>query len=116
MRIHIKKIFMSVAPLLLFPALFIPYAWLNGAVIVDWLGCGCPKITASGEMMDDYFSANDFTRIFWLVVAVGVTAISSFQSRVIFAEKKWARICYTVAVFVVSFFIARKFSGYLLWS
>ena len=116
MKLHIKRLIMCVAPLLLFPALFIPYAWLNGAVIVDWLGCGCPKITASGEMIDDYFSANDFTRIFWLVVAVGVTVLSWLQSKNIFVNKKWARILYAIAIFVVSVFIAAEFSLYLLWS
>ena len=116
MKLLSKKIFMCVAPLLLFPVLFIPYAWLNGAVIVDWLGCGCPKITASGEMIDNYFSANDFTRIFWLVVALGVTVISGLQSKAIFTEKKWARICYTVIIFLASIFIAYKFSSYMMWS
>jgi len=116
MKIHIKKIFMCIAPLLLFPALFIPYAWLNGAVIVDWLGCGCPIVTASGEMIDDYFSANDFTRIFWLMVAVGITVIAWLQSKVIFQEKKWARAVYAAIVFALSIFIAYKFSFYLLWS
>lgn len=116
MKEQIKKLFLCVAPLLLFPALFIPYAWLNGAVIVDWLGCGCPKITASGEMIDDYFSANDFTRIFWLVVAVGVTVLSWILSKNIFKEKRWVRIFYTIAIFVVSVFLAVQFSRYLLWS
>ena len=116
MKLHIRKFFMCIAPLLLFPILFIPYAWLNGAVIVDWLGCGCPKITASGEMIDNYFSANDFTRIFWLVVAMGITAIAWLQSKAIFTEKKWARITYVAAIFVVSIFIAYKFSCYMLWS
>lgn len=116
MKLQATKLFMCIAPLLLFPALFIPYAWLNGAVIVDWLGCGCPKITASGEMIDNYFSANDFTRIFWLVVAVGVTVLSWFLTKNIFKEKKRARIVYTLAVFVVSVFIATQFSQYMLWS
>jgi len=116
MKLHIKKIFMSVAPLLLFPALFIPYAWLNSAVIVDWLGCGCPKITASGEMIDDYFSANDFTRIFWLVVAVGITIIAWLQSKVIFTGKKWGRLLYTVGILLASVFVAFKFTSYMLWS
>ena len=116
MKLHIKKISMCVAPLLLFPALFIPYAWLNSAVIVKWLGCGCPKITASGEMLDDYFSANDFTRIFWLVVAMGITAIAWLQSKAIFTEKKWARIIYVVVIFSISVFLACQFTSHLLWS
>ena len=116
MKIPIKKFFMCIAPLLLFPVLFIPYAWLNSALIVDWLGCGCPKITASGEMIDDYFSANDFTRIFWLVVAVSVTVISRLQSKAIFAIKKWAGIIYVIFIFLCSIFIAYIFSSYLLWS
>ena len=116
MKEQIKKLFLSVAPLLVFPALFFPYAWLNSAVIVDWLGCGCPKISSSGEMIDDYFSANDFTRIFWLVVAVGVTVLSWILANIMFTKKKWVRIVYTVAVFVVSVFLAVRFSQYMLWS
>lgn len=116
MKEQIKKLFLSVAPLLAFPALFIPYAWLNGAVIVDWLGCGCPKITASGEMIDDYFSANDFTGIFWLVVAVGVTVLSWILSKEIFTNRKWVRLIYMIAIFAISIFLAVQFSRYLLWS
>ena len=116
MKLQINKLLLCIAPLLLFPALFIPYAQLNGAVLVDWLGCGCPKITASGEMIDNYFSANDFTKIFWMFVALGVTVISWFLSGAIFREKKWARITYVAATFVVSIFIAYRFSCYMLWS
>ena len=115
MKIHSKNLIKLIAPIFAFPILFLPYQLLNSAVIVKWLGCGCPKVDASGEMIHDYFSANDFTRIFWLVVAVGVTVFSWFVSKKVFG-KKWARVLYVAGIFVASLFIATWVTGQLLWS
>ena len=90
MKIHSKNLIKLSAPLLAFPILFLPYQLLNSAILVDWLGCGCPKVDASGEMIHDYFSANDFTRIFWLVITVGVTVLSGVLSKNVFKVAKVA--------------------------
>jgi len=115
MKIHSKSLIKLIAPILAFPILFLPYQLLNSAVIVKWLGCGCPKVDASGEMIHDYFSANDFTRVFWIVVAVGVTVFSWFVSKKVLG-KKWARVLYAAGIFVASLVIATWVTGQLMWS
>lgn len=115
MKIHIKNMIKLIAPLLTFPILFLPYQLLNSAVIVKWLGCGCPKVDASGEMIHDYFSANDFTRIFWLVITVGVTVFSWFVSKKVLGKNR-VRVLYDAGIFVVSLFVATWMTGQLLWS
>ncbi|MBP3593259.1 MAG: hypothetical protein J6J44_01930 [Lachnospiraceae bacterium] len=115
MKIHSKSLIKLIAPILAFPILFLPYQLLNSAVIVKWLGCGCPKVDASGEMIHDYFSANDFTRVFWIVVAVGVTVFSWFVSKKVLGKNR-ARVLYVAGIFVASLFIATWVTGQLLWS
>ena len=115
MKIHSKSLIKLIAPIFAFPILFLPYQLLNSAVIVKWLGCGCPKVDASGEMIHDYFSANDFTRVFWLVVAVGVTVFSWFVSKKVLGKNR-ARVLYVAGIFVASLFIATWVTGQLLWS
>lgn len=115
MKIHSKNMIKLIAPILAFPILFLPYQLLNSAVIVKWLGCGCPKVDASGEMIHDYFSANDFTRVFWIVVAVGVTVFSWFVSKKVLGKNR-ARVLYVAGIFVASLFIATWVTGQLLWS
>lgn len=116
MRTKIKNFAKLLCPILAFPVLFIPYQLLNSAVIVKWLGCGCPKVDESGEMIHNYFSANDFTAIFWLVIAVCVTVLSAFLSKELFTEKKWTRVLCVVGVFVVSVFIAYWIIQTLMWN
>ena len=116
MRTQIKTFTKLLCPILAFPVLLIPYQLLNSAVIVKWLGCGCPKVDASGEMIHDYFSANDFTAIFWLVIAVSVTALSAFPSKDLFTDMKWARVLCVVSVFVISIFIAYWIIQTLMWN
>lgn len=115
MKWKMRDVAKLIAPILAFPVLFIPYALLNSYILVDWLGCGCPKVDASGEMIHDYFSANDFTRIFWLVVAVGVTVFSWFVSKKVLGKNR-ARVLYVAGIFVASLFIATWVTGQLLWS
>jgi len=115
MKIHSKNLIKLIAPILAFPILFLPYQLLNSAVIVKWLGCGCPKVDASGEMIHDYFSANDFTRVFWIVVAVGVTVFSWFVSKKVLGKNR-ARVLYVAGIFVASLFIATWVTGQLMWS
>jgi len=115
MKIHSKSLIKLIAPILAFPILFLPYQLLNSEVIVKWLGCGCPKVDASGEMIHDYFSANDFTRVFWIVVAVGVTVFSWFVSKKVLGKNR-ARVLYVAGIFVASLFIATWVTGQLMWS
>ena len=71
-----KKIFRRYWAVLIFPALYIPYYLLNQYVIVKWLGCGCPQIDENGNTITNNFNANDFTSIFWSLIALAVIVIS----------------------------------------
>ena len=113
----VKTIAIFIAPLLLFAVLFIPYSWLNSAVIVDVFGCGCPQVNEAGEIVHPIFNANDFTFLFWLFISVCVTAISVFLSiKKIPSDKKWLRAIYVVGMFIVSIFISYSFLQLMMWN
>ena len=66
-------------------------------------------------MNHDYFNANDFTRIFWFVIAVGVTVLAWVLSKKVL-EKKWVRVVYTTGIFVVSLFVMSWIVRSMMWS
>lgn len=103
-KLTIKTILLLISPLLLFFLLFLPYARINSAFLVDLLGCGCVES----------FNANDFTRCFFLFVSVCVTAISVLFSKW-YLPKKWVlRIGYIVVMALASLAIADHFWRALL--
>ncbi len=103
-------------PLLLFIVLPIPYSFLNQKVLVNWLGCGCPKVDESGNMIDSYFNANDFTALFWLLVTVGATAWAVFLARRIPKKLMWLRILYIAGIFTCSLCISYFFTQSMMWN
>ena len=111
---RIRKTAILAAPLLAFAVLFLPYAWLNQAYIVDWLGCGCPVIDDFGNIVENNFNANDFTALFWLFVSLCTTAASAFLSGRI--PKKWGRVLYVAGMLLMSLLIADQFRQLLAWS
>lgn len=115
MKLNAKSIIRLISPIVVFTVLYIPYALLNSVVLVDWLGCGCPKIDASGEMIHDYFNANDFTRIFWFVIAVAVTVLAWVLSKKVL-EKKWVRVVYTAGMFVASLIVMGWIVQRMMWN
>lgn len=114
--VSVKKTAILLSPLLLFAILLIPYSFLNQHVIVDWLGCGCPTVDASGNMVEPRFNANDFTALFWFCISVCVTAVSAFLSKRIVSERKYIRILYVVGMLFLSLFIASRFCQMMMWS
>ncbi len=116
MRKTIKTISILSSPLLLFAILVIPYQLVNQRFIVDWLGCGCPVLDDAGNMVHNYFNANDFTRLFWLFITLCVTGIAVFLSKRIPREKLWLRILYIIGMLVISLFISYQFIQMMLWS
>ena len=112
----IKKLCILFSPLFLFPILLIPYSWINRRFLVDWLGCGCPVLDDAGNMVHNYFNANDFTRLFWLFITLCVTGIAVFLSKRIPREKLWLRILYIIGMLVISLFISYQFIQMMLWS
>ncbi len=112
----IKKLCSLFSPLSLFPILLIPYSWINHRFLLDWLGCGCPVLDDAGNMVHNYFNANDFTRLFWLFITLCVTGIAVFLSKRVPHEKLWLRILYIIGMLVISLFISYQFIQMMLWS
>lgn len=111
----IKKIAILASPLLIFIVLFIPYSWLNQEIIVEWLGCGCPVLDEFGNMVENKFNANDFTRLFWFFITLCTTAVSALLSKRIWKEKKWFRVLYVAGMLAASLGIAFSFAQMMAW-
>ena len=112
----IPKIFLLASPLLLFVLLAYPYNILNSEIIVEWLGCGCPVASTDGILITSSFNANDFTALFWSIIALISTAISIPLSKKILADKKWVRIVYIAGIFVISVYCAFFLFHSMMWS
>ena len=112
----IKNITILAAPLLLFVVLVIPYSWANQQFIVEWLGCGCPRLDEFGNMVSPKFNANDFTALFWLFVSICATAISVLLSGKIPRDKMWCRILYIVGIFLASLLITSQLYQMMMWN
>lgn len=111
-----KKIAVLIAPLLPFVVLFVPYSWANQEFIVEWFGCGCPKVDEFGEIIHPDFNANDFTALFWLFISVCVTGVSVFLSRKIPKDKMWLRVIYVVGILAASLVITQHFCQMMMWN
>lgn len=116
---NIKKILRKTAilttPLLLFVILFIPYNWLNQNLIVEWLGCGCPKIDVNGNIINSYFNANDFTLLFWLFISICSTILSIFLSKKLLKTKILIRIIYVIVIFIISLTLSYLLFRLMMW-
>lgn len=115
-KFDFKKLLILISPVLLFAVLLVPYSWANQAFIVDWLGCGCPKVDELGNIIHPDFNANDFTGLFWLFVSLCVTGISVFFSRKIPKDKLWIRVLYIVGMLAVSLLISYQFYQMMMWN
>ena len=115
-KISFKKLLLLASPLLSFAVLLVPYSWVNQALIVDWLGCGCPKMDEFGNMITPDFNANDFTALFWGFITICVTTAAVLLSRKICKEKLWLRILYVVGMLVVSLLISYQFIQMMMWN
>ena len=115
-KFDFKSTVILISPLLLFAVLVIPYGWLNSYVIVDWLGCGCPRVDELGNIYEPGFNANDFTALFWLFVSVIVTVVACIISIKKFPRWRWwVRVFYIVAVIAVSLFISYNLYQSMMW-
>ena len=81
--------------LLIFPVLLIPYSLLNRTVIVNWLGCGCPKVDIQGNVVNS-FNANDLTNIILNSIILVVIAITIFNVRNL--EKWYFKLVYIAGI------------------
>ena len=109
-----RKFFRLYGQLLLFPLLFIPYHLLNSAVIVKWLGCGCPQIDEFGNLVPNSFNANDFTRLFWTGIALIVLLLSFFAMK--YLHKRYWKVLYILSILFISLFFIYFFSIFMQWN
>jgi hypothetical protein len=115
MKINTKTILLLTVPILMFFILVVPYKYANQSFIVDWLGCGCPQIDETGNLIRNNFNANDFSRLFWSVISVIATTLAVFLSKRIPYKKLWLRIAYVAFVFVSAISISYMFVQSMLW-
>lgn len=115
-RNRIRTVVLLASPLLLFLILLLPYSWVNRTFLVEWFGCGCPKVDAFGQTITPDFNANDFTELFWLFIAACATVLSVFFSKKIPKEKLWLRILYVAGMLAASLWIACRFIQMMMWN
>lgn len=116
-KLNFKKIAVLLSPLLPFVLLPIPYGWFNSNVLVDWLGCGCPRVDELGNIYEPVFNANDFTALFWLFVSMAVTLTAFVISvRKFPSWNRWLRALYVIAVIAVSLLISYNLYQSMMWS
>jgi hypothetical protein len=108
-----KSLFLTL-PLFLFAVLLIPYGWFNQKFVVEWFGCGCPETDALGNIIEPAFNANDFTALFWTVVALCVTTMAFFLSKKQL-ERWWGRVVYILAVLLASLLLAQALCKMMMW-
>ena len=109
-----RKVFRLASPLFLFFVLFFPYSIVNRRFIVEWFGCGCPKIDELGNVVQNDFNANDFTAIFWLLVTVAVVSLSALNLKLM--KKRWLKAVYISSVAFLSLLISYSFCQTLMWN
>lgn len=108
-----KKAFQIIWPILLPIAMFIPYMFLNQYVIVKWLGCSCPRFSEDGTAVYSSFNANDFTALFWAIIAL-ISIIGSFFSLKHFPQKNIGGF-YILIVIFLSTLLAYQFTASMVW-
>ena len=80
-------------PCLLPISLYFLYYIANVTILVEIFGCGCLKYREpprNVNMLGNQFNANDFTRLFWLLVALILVIVSFVISRKIEDQEKRA--------------------------
>jgi len=112
---RLQKFFRTYWQTLIFPALYFPYRMINDhRVIVDWLGCGCPKFDEQGLYIENDFNANNFTSMFWTIIAVNVISISLYNVKNL---SKWRyRVIYMTTITIGSIFMAIRFCYLMQWN
>lgn len=109
------KFLALMAPILLLVAISVPYAILNQEVLVDWLGCGCPVIDEHGHAHERAFNANDFTRIFWIVMGAGSILLSTVLAKKYLSKSRLYYVYYGIMV-VLAVLICASFITLMRWN
>lgn len=108
-----KKAFAFAYPLFLFPIVFLFYQPVNQLIILKWLGSGDPVIGSSGITKTEYFSANDFSKIFLAVIAILAIFLSLFNLKRI--QRKFLKAAYLMCVVLYNIFCYHGLILYTIW-
>ena len=111
-----RKAMRLLLPLGTFFLLYIPYNWVNRTFLVDWLGCGCPRMDETGHFYTPTFNANTATYCFWLGIAALVVLRAVFLSRRIARRRWWLRAVYVAGMLGVSLWLAVIFFYSMQWN
>ena len=86
--------------------LYFPYIFVNSKILVDVFGCGCLKYREppnNVNMLGNQFNANDFTALFWWLIAFVLIVISIIISFKIRDNKRKYLICSILLSLFLSF-------------
>lgn len=111
----VKAAIALLSPILLFPVLIAPYQWFNRNVLIGWLGCGHNITIIDGKYHRSFFTANDFTACFCLLMIATINALSFFLAKHFLKDKPKLRVVYVVCVASLSIVFARSFFRSMLW-
>lgn len=109
----LKKFFVLFWQFLPFPVLYFPYKILNEQVLMDWLGCGCPRLDENGQIVP-HFSANSFTAYFWFAVALFSIIITVINLKRI--SKWYFKVAYAVVCIFLALFLSNSFYYHMQWN
>ncbi len=112
----IKETLILISPFLSYAVLIIPYNILNQLVIVKLLGCGCPQIDENGNVIENYFNANDFTKIFWLFIAIASTIYAFIIANKIIKNKIILKILYVIVILIMCLLISYRLTEHMMWN
>ncbi|MBP3918850.1 MAG: hypothetical protein J6I50_06730 [Clostridia bacterium] len=111
--LHLNRFNQLFWPLILFPIFTLLYIPINRYIMLPKLGSGRPYVNLSGQLVEQYFSANTAAHILFLVLLL-ITEFLLFRTlRVIHGWKK-ALLC--IAVTVLNVAAGLLFLEFTLWS
>lgn len=110
-----KKLLVLLSPLGLFLVLLYPYSLFNRAYVIDWFGCSCPRVDKTGKLVTDFFSANDFTELFWLAVALCTVLLSLIPASRVLKGRVGTRVIYHVGILAASLALCIEFTLMMQW-
>ena len=111
----VKSVIALIFPLLPFPILYMPYQWFNCNILINWLGCRHSIIIIDGKYHRSFFSANDFSACFCVLMIVIINTLSFFFAKHFLKDKPKLRVAYVVCIASLSIAFARSFFRSMLW-
>ena len=109
------RLFAVLVPIGALYLIAIPYSWLNSKVIVNWLGCGCPRMDEYGNLVETGFNANDFTAIFWLLMGILDGVLAFFLAKRFYENGIFRWIYFGVEMVILGIICISLYQG-MMWN